>query len=458
MAITTSSNATTTAPAPVKPEPASTTSASPSTTASIAAATNSATVNTANATGQSKRRARHANNAERRATHNAVERMRRDNLNERFLTLVSMLPPLATLRRPSKAAIVHTSIATVDAARRHRVLAAQTLRALLREAENLRRFTSFLLSLYLFSTPPSDDVTPSAPCAFRVSAPRALRFAPLSLGGIVPLILVHARLAAVSLHVRPVVVVAAKSRPSLSHPPPRPSNFNVDAPVRSEAHAAVLRAEVEDFDVVLEDGLELEEEGEKEGEGEGMMTPARITAAARRTATRAAAAHRPRRRRWSTSHARAARHPTTAPFALASTRPPLLPLLALLRQLCLRLGRLGRPRDAARYAPCVLAPREHARAGAAVDQGGTGMGWAGNSPSHPAFHHQQHAAAQHAIRLREVYKQKQQRQMMGMGSGMGMRMGSGMGGRGMGGMQGQMGDLPLGVLQGQYLHQPTRYA
>ncbi|KAJ7658844.1 hypothetical protein DFH06DRAFT_1472809 [Mycena polygramma] len=125
MAVTT--NAITTAAGSVKPEAASTTSASasPSTTNSSAAG---ATSNTANATaqGQPKCRARRANPAGRRVTHNAVERMRRETLNGRFLvrlsisllmpdydtqTLASMLPPLAMLRRPSMAAIVHTSIA-----------------------------------------------------------------------------------------------------------------------------------------------------------------------------------------------------------------------------------------------------------------------------------------------------------------------------------------------------------
>ncbi|KAJ7673053.1 hypothetical protein DFH06DRAFT_1319267 [Mycena polygramma] len=91
-----------------------------------------------------------ANTAERRAAHNAVERTRRETLNGRFLTLASMLPPLAMLRRPSKAAIVHTSIVTINATRRHRVLAAQTLRALSREVENLRR-VSVLLAFPSFS-------------------------------------------------------------------------------------------------------------------------------------------------------------------------------------------------------------------------------------------------------------------------------------------------------------------
>ncbi|CAK5283676.1 unnamed protein product [Mycena citricolor] len=84
------------------------------------------------------KRNRRATTAERRATHNAVERARRETLNGRFLTLASILPPLASIRRPSKSAIVGSSIATVRAGRRHRLRAAQALKALAREAETLR--------------------------------------------------------------------------------------------------------------------------------------------------------------------------------------------------------------------------------------------------------------------------------------------------------------------------------
>ncbi|KAJ7078740.1 hypothetical protein B0H15DRAFT_804755 [Mycena belliarum] len=90
--------------------------------------------------------------------------------------------------------VATTPIATVHAARRHRVLAAQTLRALGREAEGLRREVN----------------------EWRLRA----RVPPLA-------------------------------------PPPR-----------SDAHAAVLRAETEDFDLTGELEGELEEEGEEEEEEE----------------------------------------------------------------------------------------------------------------------------------------------------------------------------------------------
>lgn len=83
--------------------------------------------------------ARRANTAERRATHNAVERQRRETLNGRFLDLAALLPNLATVRRPSKSAIVNSSIALVHTQRRFRAIAARELRALAHEAENLRR-------------------------------------------------------------------------------------------------------------------------------------------------------------------------------------------------------------------------------------------------------------------------------------------------------------------------------
>ncbi|KAJ6506784.1 hypothetical protein C8R45DRAFT_511439 [Mycena sanguinolenta] len=81
---------------------------------------------------------RRVNTAERRATHNAVERQRRETLNSRFLDLASMLSNLSQIRRPSKSAIVNSSIAHLNASRRHRILAAQQLRAMKNEADALR--------------------------------------------------------------------------------------------------------------------------------------------------------------------------------------------------------------------------------------------------------------------------------------------------------------------------------
>ncbi|KAJ7619964.1 hypothetical protein DFH06DRAFT_1341797 [Mycena polygramma] len=181
-------------PASVNPKPAPT-SASASTSNSHATAANGATSNTVTAQAQPKRR----------AAPPVVPRppsiVPRTTLSI-GLTLASMLPPLATLRRPSKAAIVRTSIATVNASRRHCVLAAQTLRALegggeFEGRESLLSFFSFVLPLFLFlfvlvlvsrwrrlsqSAGVCDDVTPLR-CAPEHFPTGALRFEPGLYGG-----------------------------------------------------------------------------------------------------------------------------------------------------------------------------------------------------------------------------------------------------------------------------------
>ncbi|KAL0571852.1 hypothetical protein V5O48_010104 [Marasmius crinis-equi] len=81
---------------------------------------------------------RRASTAERRATHNAVERARREVLNGRFLDLAKILPNLSQVRRPSKSAIVNSSIAHFHASRRHRAMAARELRVLKMETDQLR--------------------------------------------------------------------------------------------------------------------------------------------------------------------------------------------------------------------------------------------------------------------------------------------------------------------------------
>ncbi|KAJ6529562.1 kinase-like domain-containing protein [Mycena vulgaris] len=75
----------------------------------------------------------HLSNAARHASHNASERQRRDNL---FLDLASLLPNLAGVRRPSKNAILESSIAYIRSSRN---LASQQLLALHAESESLHR-------------------------------------------------------------------------------------------------------------------------------------------------------------------------------------------------------------------------------------------------------------------------------------------------------------------------------
>jgi uncharacterized membrane protein len=97
MAITTAISASAAAPNAIKGEPASPAASSSSNdteapkTNDAAASTPTLTGNTAPAGTPPKRRAaRRANTAERRATHNAVERMRRETLNGRFLVGVAV--------------------------------------------------------------------------------------------------------------------------------------------------------------------------------------------------------------------------------------------------------------------------------------------------------------------------------------------------------------------------------
>ncbi|KAK7044222.1 hypothetical protein VNI00_007944 [Paramarasmius palmivorus] len=92
-----------------------------------------------NAGGVKRKPNRRANTAERRATHNAVERQRRETLNGRFLDLAKLLPNLSQIRRPSKSAIVNSSIAHIHASRRHRALASREIRLLKLECDHLRR-------------------------------------------------------------------------------------------------------------------------------------------------------------------------------------------------------------------------------------------------------------------------------------------------------------------------------
>ncbi|KDN44528.1 hypothetical protein K437DRAFT_210104, partial [Tilletiaria anomala UBC 951] len=46
----------------------------------------------------------------KRANHNAIERARRESLNNRFLILAASLPAISQIRRPSKSLIVNRSL------------------------------------------------------------------------------------------------------------------------------------------------------------------------------------------------------------------------------------------------------------------------------------------------------------------------------------------------------------
>ncbi|KAI0293491.1 hypothetical protein B0F90DRAFT_1897590 [Multifurca ochricompacta] len=112
----------------------------PSDQSSVPSTTNTSSGPLSSANPQAKRKpSRRANTAERRATHNAVERQRRETLNGRFLDLAALLPNLSQIRRPSKSAIVNSSIAHIHASRRHRAMASRELRLMKLEADALRR-------------------------------------------------------------------------------------------------------------------------------------------------------------------------------------------------------------------------------------------------------------------------------------------------------------------------------
>lgn len=132
------------APAPISPQhapltPPTTGSPGPVSPASSGAAADPSGAAQSAAGPARRKTSRRANTAERRATHNAVERQRRETLNGRFLDLAALLPNLASVRRPSKSAIVNSSIALIHTQRRARALAGRELRVLKAETDALRR-------------------------------------------------------------------------------------------------------------------------------------------------------------------------------------------------------------------------------------------------------------------------------------------------------------------------------
>ncbi|EPQ27416.1 uncharacterized protein PFL1_04954 [Pseudozyma flocculosa PF-1] len=81
---------------------------------------------------------RKGTSAERRATHNAIERARRESLNGRFLQLAASLPAIADVRRPSKSLIVNKSLDFVHTSLSHEALYRKRLDSLRSENEALR--------------------------------------------------------------------------------------------------------------------------------------------------------------------------------------------------------------------------------------------------------------------------------------------------------------------------------
>ncbi|KAJ3156610.1 hypothetical protein HDU89_004392 [Geranomyces variabilis] len=101
---------------------------------------------------------RAVNMAERRAYHNATERARRENLNNRFQDLAQALPSLATVRKPSKSVIVNHSLQFVTEVKRKLEIKDRALRDL------RNRNTSLLLEMNklkeVLAIPPSSPGEP----------------------------------------------------------------------------------------------------------------------------------------------------------------------------------------------------------------------------------------------------------------------------------------------------------
>ncbi|KAJ6549675.1 hypothetical protein B0H19DRAFT_1264595 [Mycena capillaripes] len=293
-----------------------------------------------------------------------------------------------------------------------------------------------------------------------------------------------------------------------------------DAPVRSDAHTAVLRAETEDFHLILEEGLQLEEEDEEEGadadtdnqnnNNEDTVSPQQEPEAHKQQRARSAStnstpasAHGPNAAGVFYGAAPAPIHGSGGRFAFETPLPlgppspsssggwdgpPKPPASAgagamrihtamgagILAQMHLDAAPMKEyfaaaqgVRPGTRIRRVGESPRRRRRAwrrdGDERDgngrRDGNGNEMSGCESSHPAFHvHQQQT--QQAIRVREMHEQQQAVMMGGVPMQMGMHlsMGTGMGmGMQMGtGMGMGGGGLPFGVAPEQYLHQPAR--
>ncbi|RDL36004.1 uncharacterized protein BP5553_06616 [Venustampulla echinocandica] len=95
-----------------------------------------------NTTAEGKRKAKkrvRAFTSEDRASHRAIEKQRREALNQSFLDLARLLPSLAHARRLSKSVIVNESISYLKTQREIRLAAASEVSKLLADYDLLRR-------------------------------------------------------------------------------------------------------------------------------------------------------------------------------------------------------------------------------------------------------------------------------------------------------------------------------
>ncbi|GAC97344.1 arg-6 protein, mitochondrial precursor [Pseudozyma hubeiensis SY62] len=99
--------------------------------------------------------------AERRATHNAIERARRESLNGRFLQLAASLPVISDVRRPSKSLIVNKSLDFVADAMNREAMYRLKIENMRQENMSLRQQLNEFLAqagLETLPQPPIDDL------------------------------------------------------------------------------------------------------------------------------------------------------------------------------------------------------------------------------------------------------------------------------------------------------------
>ncbi|KAI8058478.1 hypothetical protein BDF22DRAFT_42529 [Syncephalis plumigaleata] len=81
---------------------------------------------------------RNANNAQKRANHNAIERARRECLNSKFQELAHSIPSLSQVRRPSKSVIVQKSLEYIYSSKQRTDMRERELRSVKNENVSLR--------------------------------------------------------------------------------------------------------------------------------------------------------------------------------------------------------------------------------------------------------------------------------------------------------------------------------
>ena len=80
----------------------------------------------------------YSNHAEKRANHNAVERQRRETLNNRFLELAHCIPSLQHVRKPTKSVIVSRSIEFMQDAKMRLESNGNVIQALKSQSDELK--------------------------------------------------------------------------------------------------------------------------------------------------------------------------------------------------------------------------------------------------------------------------------------------------------------------------------